>query len=135
MLAKIILFGMFGICVQLILTALGKSILNRKVELTGEASVVLLPVYGLIGIIYPIISLHTGDIPWYLRGLIYTLAFYVFQYFTGLLLTKIRICPWKYTDRWSFHGLIRIADAPIWFVCGMVIEWIYPYVKAASQVL
>jgi len=135
MLAKFIMFGLFGICAQLVVTALIRTIMNRRLELTGEASIVLMPIYGLIGFIYPIIAIHTGSIPWYLRGIIYMLAFYVFQYFAGLLLTKIHICPWKYSGGWSFHGLIRVADAPVWFLAGLAIEQVYPYAKAASNVI
>lgn len=135
MLAKFILFGMIGICGQLIITAAKRSLVERKLDLSGEASVVLLPVYGLIAIIYPIIAIHLGSLQWYLRGAIYMLAFYVFQYVFGLALVKMKICPWKYTSGWSLHGLIRLADAPIWFICGLAVEWIYPYAKAAAAVL
>lgn len=135
MLAKVIIFGMLGICLQLIITAAMKTISTRRLDLTGEASIILLPAYGLIGIAYPIIALHFGNLPWYLRGAIYMLAFYVFQYMIGLLLRKINICPWNYTGKFSLHGLVRLADAPIWFACGLLIELVYPYVKAAANFL
>ncbi|MBT3181593.1 MAG: hypothetical protein HN337_03675 [Deltaproteobacteria bacterium] len=135
MLAKFILFGMIGICGSLAITAFKKTVISRKLELTGETSVILFPIYGLIGLIYPLIAIHLGDLTWYLRGVIYTIVFYIFQYVSGLLLTKIKLCPWSYSSRWSFQGLIRIEDAPIWFFAGLAVEWIYPYVKAVAGVL
>ena len=109
MLAKFIVFGIAGICMHLVFSAAKKTIVERKLELTGETSVILLPIYGLIGIIYPIIGTHMGDLAWYVRGLIYTIIFYIFQYVIGLGLTKIRLCPWSYSSGLSFHGLIRLA--------------------------
>ncbi len=135
MLAKFILFGMVGICGSLIVTAFKKSIINRKLELSGETSVILLPIYGLIGIIYPLIAIHLGDLQWYFRGLVYMIVFYICQYIAGILLTKIKLCPWNYSGRWSFQGLIRIEDAPVWFFAGLAVEWIYPYAKAVAGVL
>lgn len=135
MLAKFILFGMFGICFQLFITALKKSVLNRSLELTGEASLILFPVYGLIAFIYPVIAIRVGGFPWYVRGIIYMLIIYITQYLVGLGLTQIKLCPWKYTSRWSLHGLVQLSDAPLWFATGLIIDWLYPYVKSATDVI
>lgn len=134
MIAKFLFFGLVGIAIHLLVTALKTTIRKRKLDLMGEASVVLIPVYGIIGIIYPIIAIHIGDNPWYVRGIVYMFAFYVFQFVIGLGLTKLRLCPWKYTSTFSFHGLIRLEDAPLWFLLGLGIEIAYPIAKAVSRI-
>ncbi|HPW45991.1 MAG TPA: hypothetical protein PKU96_06445 [bacterium] len=135
MIAKFVIFGMLGICTNLFITALFSTIAKRKLELTGEASVVMFPVYGLVAFIYPVVAIHLSHLDWYLRGAAYMLIFYVFQYVIGLGLTKLRLCPWNYSGSFSLHGLIRLADAPIWFGCGLALEWIYPIAKAAANVI
>jgi len=99
-----------------------------------EASVILIPIYGIIGIIYPLIAVHLGKNSWYLRGIVYMLTFYVFQFAIGLLLRKIDLCPWKYSGALSINGLIRLQDAPLWFFLGLGIEFVYPLARAFSHV-
>ena len=135
MLVKFITFGMLGICGTLLVRAFMKSITNRRLELTGELSLILFPLFGLIAIFYPITAIHIGGLPWYLRGVIYTLAFFVAQYITGLGLRRLGLCPWQYPPKWSLNGLVNLWDAPIWFLAGLAIEWVYPQVKIASNAL
>jgi hypothetical protein len=134
MIAKFLFFGLVGISIHLIVTAFIDTIKKRKLELTGEASVILIPIYGIIGIIYPLIAVHLGKNSWYLRGIVYMLTFYVFQFAIGLLLRKIDLCPWKYSGALSINGLIRLQDAPLWFFLGLGIEFVYPLARAFSHV-
>jgi hypothetical protein len=135
MIAKFLIFGLMGICIQLFFSAMFRSLEKRKVELTGEASIILLPAYGLIGFIYPIIAIHIGGLVWYARGIIYTFVFLLFQYLFGTLLNKVHLCPWKYSSKYSFGGVVRLLDVPMWFVIGLAVEWIYPYVKATANLI
>lgn len=132
---RFIIFGILGILGSVLFTAIRSSIAERRYEFEGEASLILFPFYGMITIIYPLIAIHMGSIPWYGRGAIYTLTFYVAQYLLGLGLTRIGICPWKYPPGWSIGGLVRVSDAPVWFIAGLLIEWLYPYVKTMAAVL
>lgn len=129
---RFIIFGVIGIFGSVIATCLRDIVVSRRIVFTGEASILLFPIWGLIAFIYPLIGIHLGKMPWYGRGIIYMVAFYVFQLFIGLGLSKINLCPWKYSGGSSFFGLIRLADAPIWFLAGLAVEWIYPFVKYAA---
>lgn len=135
MLIKFILFGLAGILASLTFTAIRDAIRNRDFGFTGQASLILFPAYGLIALIYPMIAIHVGKYPWYGRGVIYMLAFYVLQYGVGFGLSKLELCPWSYSGNGSLGGLIRIADAPVWFAAGLAIEYAYPHIKTMATVL
>lgn len=135
MLTKFILFGVAGTFASLLVTSIKRSISSRHLELTGEASLAMFPFFGLAGFLFPPLALHLGDIPWYGRGAIYMLVFYCIQLLAGFLLGKIGLRPWDYSSKWSAFGLIRLEDAPLWFVCGLAIEWLYPYIKTFAQLV
>jgi len=135
MLMRFVVFGVAGIVASLIFTAAKGAVMERRFDFTGQASLVLFPAYGLIAIIYPLISMRIGGMPWYARGAIYMLAFYAAQYLVGLGLSRIDVCPWKYAGKWSLSGLVRAEDAPLWFASGLLVEWFYPLVKSVASSL
>ncbi len=135
MFIRFLLFGMLGIFATLLFTAVAESVAKRKWDFTGHASLILFPLYGLIAILYPLIALRLGGVPWYVRGIIYMLAFFLVQLVVGWALTRWRICPWSYAKGWSLAGLVRLTDAPIWFVAGLIVEWIYPFVQGTAYSL
>ena len=134
MIIRFVLFGMLGIVAMVVATAVKSSIVQRRLNLNGEASLILFPLFGIIALMYPIIAIRIGFLPWYGRGVVYMLAFYIVQFVVGLLLTKLGICPWRYS-KGSLQGLVRIADAPVWYASGLMVEWIYPYVKMTANAL
>ncbi len=135
MLSKFLLFGVLGTFASLVITAAKRSVESRSVELTGEASLALFPFFGMAGFVFPAVAIHLGKVPWYGRGAIFMIVIYLFQLIAGFLLSKANLCPWSYSSRWSLFGLVRLADAPLWFACGLMLEWIYPFVKAFSQLV
>lgn len=132
---RFLIFGILGLAGSVVATAARDSVASRRLELNGGASVALFPIYGLIAIIYPMVAIHVGGFPWYGRGVAYMIAFFAAQLAIGFVLQKINFCPWNYSDKGSVAGLIRVADAPVWFLAGLAVEWIYPYVKAAATMI
>lgn len=130
-----LIFGILGIAAAIIVSAMKRSIASRKLELNGEVSLVLFPIFGLLIIIYPLIAIRVSSLPWYGRGVVYMIAFFVIQYVAGFILTKMNRCPWSYSGKGSLGGLIHFSDAPLWFASGLVIERAYPFVKAATVAL
>lgn len=135
MFIRFAIFGLLGLLATLVFTGIRGAVSKRGFDLTGSASLVLFPAFGLIAIVYPIVAIRVGNLPWYGRAIVYTLAFYIAQYAIGWVLTKLRICPWRYPPGGSLGGLVRITDAPVWFACGLGTEWIYPYVKIVANAL
>ena len=135
MIIRFILFGMLGLIGALLYSAIRNSFSKRSLDLSAQTSLILFPAFGLIAILYPIVAIHLGNLPWYLRGVVYMLAFYILQYIIGYALTKFGACPWKYPKGGSLQGLVRLSDAPAWFLAGLLAEWIYPYVKVTANAL
>ncbi len=135
MIIRLLLFGMLGLLASLIITVAKKSIVARRLDLNGEASLVLFPLCGLGAILFPLIAMRVSSMPWYGRGAVYMAAFFVVQYLAGLGLSRLNACPWNYSGKGSLGGLIRIADAPLWFGLGLATERAYPFIKAAAVAL
>ena len=135
MLTGFLTFGILGIAAAIIVSAAKRSIAQRRLELNGEASLVLFPIFGLIIILYPLVAVRISGLPWYGRGAVYMVTFFVVQYVAGLILTKLNRCPWSYSGKGSLGGLIHVSDAPVWFVSGLAVEHVYPLVKATAVAL
>ena len=135
MLISFIAFGIIGMMVEVAFGAVKALLKDRSYELKGQTSVWVFPFYGLIAIIYPIIAVHMGSLPWYGRGLIYMVVIMAVQFVAGLFLTKLTICPWRYPDKWSIKGVVYLPYAPLWFAFGLGVEWVWPKIKAISYAL
>ena len=131
---RFLMFGILGIFAEVAFTGLAAAVTKRDRSLTGESSLLMLPIYGLIAVLFPLIAIHLGTFPWWGRGLVYMLAFFVVEYLTGLGLTRLGVCPWKYSSKYAINGLISLPYAPVWFLAGLGVEWIYPWIKAMSIV-
>lgn len=135
MIIRFIIFGILGLFAALVVGATKKSIATRRMEWTAETSLALFPMFGLIAFVYPLVAVRISDMPWYGRGIVYTIVFFVAQYAIGFALTKLGRCPWSYQGKGSLGGIIQLSDAPVWFAAGLGVEHIYPWVKAAAIAL
>ena len=135
MITGFLIFGILGLASALVVSAAKRSISAKRLELSGEVSLILFPVFGLIILLYPIVAVRISGLPWYGRGAVYMFAFFLVQYILGFLLTKAGRCPWSYSGKGSLGGLVHISDAPLWFASGLGIEHVYPWVKAAAVAL
>ena len=134
-LATFIIYGMLGIVGALVAAVFRNSIAARQLSLTAPVSLLLFPIFGLAAFLFPLVAVHVSHLPWYGRGTIYMAAFFVAQYLVGLGLGKLGACPWHYEGKASLRGLVRLSDAPVWFVAGLALEWVHPYVRAAAVAL
>ncbi len=133
MLKQFIIFGFCGLLGEVVFGALKNLLLNRSYELRGEVSIWMFPIYGLIAFIFPLIAFRIGGFPWFVRGIIYMLAFFVVEYVCGLVLSKLRISIWNYPAKYSINGLVYLPYAPIWFLAGLGVERIYPIIVSISR--
>ena len=132
---RFLIFGVLGVFGQVIATCVMGMISTRRIDLGGRASVLLFPFWGLIALIYPMIAIRVGSLPWYGRGAVYMAVFFVLQLLLGLLLGKTGLRPWSYSGKAQLMGILRPADAPAFFAAGLAIEWIYPHVKVAAAAI
>lgn len=113
--------GLTGWCMEILFTSAG-SLLKRDGRLIGQTSVWMFPIYGMAILIRPIYRRIKG-LPALFRGGIYSLGIFSFEYLSGSLLKKHRICPWDYSDAaTNVNGLIRLDYAPFWMAAGLIFE-------------
>lgn len=133
MLTRFVIFGCLGILWEVTFGAIKGIVFKRNFDLRGESSLWMFPIYGLVGFIYPIIAHQTVNLSWWWRGIVYMIVIYIFEYLFGALLARIGVKAWHYTGKLAvFKGRLNLAYAPLWFFLGLGIEWLYPWIIAAS---
>lgn len=121
--------GVIGWCMEIIFTALG-ALRRRQMQLVGQTSLYMFPIYGSIALFKPAFSLMK-KLSFPLRGLFYAASIFTAEFLSGRLLSKHSICPWNYErHRWHVNGLIRLDFLPFWFIAGLLYEHVltkHPY--------
>ena len=118
---KIFICGLTGWCMEIIFTAFD-SFRHREFKLMGQTSIWMFPIYSLAAIIAPVYT-FIKDLPFYIRGMIYSIGFFFFEFVSGTFLKKHNICPWDYSDAKSnINGIIRLDFAPVWMAAGLIFE-------------
>lgn len=113
--------GILGWCIEIIFTSLD-SLKKRDYKLMGNTSIWMFPIYGCLCFLYPVYLL-TKKMPWFFRGVLYTLMIFSGEYVFGRWLQKKNCCPWDYSrSRFHFRRLIRLDYAPLWFLVGLLYE-------------
>ena len=129
--SRLFFYGMLGFSTEVTFTALWyllDSRYNFGWTLHGCTSLWSFPIYAIsiFAIERMFISLRTKQ-PLAIRGLIYLLWTYVWEFSTGYLLRQFSACPWDYHDYTNYHimGLITFDYAPLWYIGVIVLETIF----------
>lgn len=119
---KFLIYGILGWALEIIWTSVWNA-LNGDLKLTGTTYGWMFIIYGL-AIYLEKVHERIRKLPWYERGIIWTIIIYTIEYISGWILRAILgICPWDYTGQTlSINGLIRLDFAPAWFVAGLIFE-------------
>ncbi len=113
--------GLTGWCMEILFTSAG-SLLKKDGRLIGQTSVLMFPIYGMAAFIYPVYR-KIKHIPALLRGALYSVGIFSFEYLSGSILKRHRLCPWDYSGaKTSIDGLIRLDYAPFWMAAGLLFE-------------
>ncbi len=130
MLKRFIIYGTIGWSMEIFWTGL-HSLLLGNINLRGFTYLWMFPIYGLAIFMEPIHE-EIKHLPWYVRGLIWTLIIFAIEYaMGGLLRLLLGQCPWDYTTSTPYHvnGLIRLDYAPAWFIVGLFFERLHETLK------
>ena len=120
---RFLICGLTGWCMEIIFTSLG-SLIHQDYKLKGGTSIWMFPIYGMAALIYPVYHL-IKTLPVFVRGIIYSIGFFFFEYVSGCILKKRDMCPWDYSDaKANVKGVIRLDYAPIWMCAGLIYEFI-----------
>ena len=118
-------YALHGYASEIMFTAIWEFVVHFNWKLPGNTSIWIMPVYGLSGLIMEkiYIGLVERQVPFLVRGVIYLLWTYTWEFSTGFLLKQFDVCPWDYTAfDGDFMGLITLEYAPLWFVGGLITE-------------
>ena len=90
----------------------------------GYSSLWMFPIYGSAAFLAPLMRRLQKNCIWK-RGLIYMLCIYLGEYISGRLLKNKDMCPWDYSGcPLQYQGVIRFDFAPLWFLTGLLFEWV-----------
>ena len=115
---------MFGLCCEVIFTAVIDLFSKKNYNLMGHTSLWMFPIYS-IGLTYGF-SLVQFIIPNdILRYLSYPLWIWLIEILVGYPASKIGIRIWDYRylpDKKHWNGIISFIHFPIWIFFGIIVE-------------
>lgn len=115
------LCGALGWCMEIFWTGL-HSLLNGQGTMMGKTSLLMFPIYGCAAVISPLYK-YIASFPILIRGSLYAAGFFITEFFSGIFLKYLGICPWDYSHTpFHFCGVIRLDYAPVWFAAGLFFE-------------
>ncbi len=113
--------GVIGWCMEIVFTAVG-SLRRRELQLMGQTSLYMFPIYGCAAFFKPVFFL-IKNLSFPLRGLFYAASIFTAEFLSGTFLAKHSVCPWDYgRHRWHVNGLIRLDFLPFWSIAGLLFE-------------
>lgn len=131
-----IAFGCIGVTTEIFFTSISDAIINYfnntniDWRLIGKSYAWMFFIYGLAGILFPLVFSKLKSLHLILRLLIYVSVIFGIEYLSGWLLDIFTgSCPWFYTSKYAIHGYIRLDYAPFWAMFGFMLEKIYLFLE------
>lgn len=123
------IYALHGFFAEIMFTAALNFIARRDWKLMGVTSVWVLFLYGTFSMILEHLYLQLrGRCNILVRGVLYTLGIYLWEFCTGYILRCFNACPWDYSGyRYNYMGLITLEYFPIWFVASLLLEKVVVY--------
>lgn len=120
---RLYIYALHGYLAEVLFTATWEFLVNWNWKFPGCTSIWALFIYGVSTLVIEQMSLRLKSSHFIVRGLIYTLWTYLWEFSTGYLLKYFNACPWDYTPfDGDFMGLITLEYAPLWFVGSLLSE-------------
>lgn len=125
---RFFIYGSLGLCIEVMWTGLW-AFFKGDFTLTGHSSVIMFPIYGSVVLLEPMFrELKCNSI--LLRGAVYMLLIFSAEYFSGIFLNRLGICPWSYANaRFNVEGVVRADYMPLWFGVGIMYEYVWGKIK------
>ena len=127
--SRLILYGLCGFFAEVMFTAAWYFVDSVKYrhrwKLHGCTSVWSFPIYALSSLVVEQLYLFmNGRVPLLMRGFMYVIWIYFWEFATGLVLRQFNACPWDYRGYTHFNimGLITLDYAPLWFLGSLLLE-------------
>jgi uncharacterized membrane protein len=141
MLLHVLLYGLLGLLVEVIYTAVyaaAESVVDRIAvdpRFRGHTYLWMAPIYGFGGIVFEQLFAAIIDWHWLIRMGVYAVLITVVEYICGYIIEKMTgSIPWDYSKRrWHIHGKIRLDYLPVWACFGLFLEVAMVWVHAAAS--
>ena len=73
-------------------------------------------------------------LPMPVRGFLYVIWVYIWEFSCGMLLRYFKACPWDYSSRqWNLSGLITLQYFPAWYAASLWQEVVTGYLLTLSK--
>ena len=128
-------FGCIGITTEIFFTAIVDLIdmiqaANINLKLQGKSYIWMFPIYGLAGILFPVIMPYFEKFPAIIRAAIYATGILIVEFIAGSLLDVFTgSCPWEYQTGWHIMGYVRLDYFPLWAGFGYMVETIVNFLS------
>ena len=122
----LLFWGMFGLCSEIIFTALANLFSNKAYNLMGCTSVWMFPIYS-IGLTYGFSLVQNIISNDFIRYLSYPLWIWLIEILVGFPASKFGIRIWDYRylpDNRHWKGIISFVHFPIWVFFGVLVEFV-----------
>ncbi|XP_053653439.2 transmembrane protein 229b [Cherax quadricarinatus] len=121
---RVYIYGLHGFLLEILFTAAWDFVVNRDWALIGCTSVWSLFIYGIGSLVVEkFYRIYHSTLPLLVRGLLYVVWTYVWEFTTGMVLRQYGACPWDYTERnYNLLGLITLEYFPAWFFASIFTE-------------
>ncbi|XP_043192888.1 transmembrane protein 229B-like [Amphibalanus amphitrite] len=121
---RLYIYGLHGFFTEVIFTAIWDFVLKQDFRFHGCTSIWSLFIYATGVFVNERLFLRMRDsVPILVRGLVYVLWTYTWEYSTGRVLDFFGARPWDYTElQYNIHGLIALEFAPLWYCACLVSE-------------
>ena len=124
--SEVLFWGMFGICVEVVFTAIFDLFTKKRIALMGQTSLWMFPIYAF-GLSYGFDLAEIviqNDI---IRYLSYPIWVWMIEILVGYPLLKFGIRIWDYSylsKQKQWKGIISFVHFPIWISLGIMVEYI-----------
>ena len=127
-----LIFGVLGLGLEVIFTAVLPDKKNSKIHLWGYSSLWYLPLYMLAPLFLRLSESTLSALPLLGRGLIYMVVIFACEFVAMFALRKLLGASPSEKNyklaRWNVCGLIRLDYAPAMFLLGLIFEFVYDYI-------
>ena len=136
---RIFFYGIHGFFDEILFTSLFNFVESNFMDwrFRGHSSLWSFFMYGFYTIIAEQLYLKWKDktyLPMPVRGVLYVLLAYLWEFSCGMLLRYFNACPWDYSNRqWNLCGLITLEYFPAWYVASFWKELVAQYLLTLSK--
>jgi len=124
MIIRFVIYGFIGWGAEVMWTGL-HSLLKKDFRLTSQTSLWMFFIYGSALFFEPVVQTVSG-LPLFVRGLTYVFCIFIIEYTVGIIMKRLKVCPWDYSNaKLNVHGVIRLDYAPAWLAMGLLFEFVF----------